>query len=307
MNASECLNNILLITDDARLAGLINEHVSSARYTLTLCTGGMKIPQTIMRVFRIHNFDAVLLDMSVLLAIGPEIIRLIRFRDEKLDIILLNTVALPDRMKSIRRDETQMVIASGVPDRLLMTLDRMMIRKRLSDVTDRHGGFPAPLVDGATGLFARGYFCERVVQEIRSMQRSGGSFTVLFCAISGLKQIYNDYGINTGDAVLKQVSMDMRAACRRCDTMARTRMDEISILLPTASVEGSRMVAQRLINAVRGISHGLKRDGTTAIAIGMSTYPVHAKLSRDLLHIADKALCRSRATHQGMYTMYGIL
>jgi diguanylate cyclase (GGDEF)-like protein len=307
MTATCRLNNVLLITDDAHLAAFINEQLTGARYTVTLCTGGSRMPQSIMRLFLKHCFDAVLLDMNILVTIGPEIIRMIRLRDEKLGIILLSCPGAAALMRFAGRDDILMVNGPADPGRLLMTLDRMMTRKRFPETGNRHTRIPAPLVENVTGLYARSYFCERLAQEIHSMQRNGGGFSVLLCAVRGLKRIYHDYGTIAGDAVLRQVSSAVRETCRRCDTVARTRVDEISIILPTASIEGSRIVADRLVNAVSTVSHESMGDGSAAIAIGMSTYPVHADLSSDLLHKADRALCQSRAKLPGMYTMYPAL
>jgi diguanylate cyclase (GGDEF)-like protein len=303
MNAAECLNKILLITDNMHLAALINEQCGRARYTITLCTGGRSIPRVIMGLFRRHCFDAVLLDMPVLAAAGTDIVRMIRFRDEKLGIILLNCPGPLNLMHPVSAREIQAIPGPMDAAGLLAELDRMMIRKRLPAAGP--GPAPALLTDDVTGLYTRVYFCERLLQEIRAMQREGGGFSVLFCAVSGLKRIYHDHGIAGGNAVLKQVAPVVREACRRCDTVARTRIDEISIILPTADIEGARTVAERIIRAASGISHSSMRDRPAAMAIGMSTYPVHAKISRDLLLRADRDLCRSRAVSSGMYTVYG--
>lgn len=104
-------------------------------------------------------------------------------------------------------------------------------------------------LDPLTELLNRdGWFSSALA--IRSAGREVLPVSLLYADLDGFKGINDTYGHQAGDELLRYIANEMRHALRHEDILSRWGGDEFLILLPGATPETSRLIAQRMIDAV---------------------------------------------------------
>ncbi len=126
----------------------------------------------------------------------------------------------------------------------------------LRDVTERkalesqlrHQAFH----DSLTGLANRLRFMDRLEHALLLAKRSAHTnIGVLYLDLDYFKNVNDELGHTTGDALLKQVAQRIQGCVRATDTAARLGGDEYAVLLEDAtSVQEARNVAMRILDEV---------------------------------------------------------
>lgn len=85
-----------------------------------------------------------------------------------------------------------------------------------------------------------------------------------------------------------------RAALRSGDVLCRLGGDEFAVIAPQAQVDGAKLVASRLREAVRRASEELIPGSGVTASIGIATAPVHGTDPTALIRHADEALYEAK-------------
>jgi diguanylate cyclase (GGDEF)-like protein/PAS domain S-box-containing protein len=168
----------------------------------------------------------------------------------------------------------------------------------VEDVTDRHR-VERELAhrathDPLTKLPNRTLLEDRLAQAFGRLRREGSSVTLLFIDLDGFKEINDDHGHQTGDAVLVEVAGRLRKVIREIDTVARLGGDEFVAVCESLEPDEAEHIAQR----VRDSIGSPMLVGDTALRVGAS---VGVTVSFDpeadvmgLLELADQAMYRNK-------------
>lgn len=154
--------------------------------------------------------------------------------------------------------------------------------------------------DGLTGLFNHRSFMEHLELEVARSTRYKRSFSLLFLDLDDFKQVNDHHGHLTGDAVLERMAELLRdgpLGLRASDLSARYGGEEFCVLLPETDLEGGRIKAERLRQAVDGCdweAHGLGLSDSVTVSIGVASYPEHGETPTALLQAADTALYEAK-------------
>ncbi len=147
------------------------------------------------------------------------------------------------------------------------------------------------MTDALTGLSNRRRLYQRGEEEVRRVQRYGGSLSALLMDIDSFKAINDSYGHDVGDAVLKEFADTVRHTLRDVDMVGRIGGEEFAVLLPNTSLEEARALARRLTDAVRAMP--LSADGSEfgiTVSIGVATSTPETTTFAALVKAADVAL-----------------
>ncbi len=158
------------------------------------------------------------------------------------------------------------------------------------------------LTDALTGIFNRGFFDQRIKDEIARAFRYGQPLSCLFLDLDHFKKINDLHGHQTGDEVLRQVAALISGHLRRSDILARYGGEEFVILLPQTAGRHAADIAERIRKHVAAyqFTFGGKNLPIT-ISIGVATLkpeenhhaPARAEAEK-LIETADAALLQAK-------------
>ncbi|WP_019362241.1 diguanylate cyclase domain-containing protein, partial [Pseudomonas asplenii] len=149
--------------------------------------------------------------------------------------------------------------------------------------------------DGLTGLSNRRHFDEYLELEWRRALREQAQLSLLMIDVDYFKSYNDSFGHLEGDEALRKVAVAIReASSRPSDLPARYGGEEFSLVLPSTSQGGARLVAEKLRHNVAAlkIPHSMPSEGSVlTISIGLSTLiPQQGSNYRELILAADKGL-----------------
>jgi len=153
------------------------------------------------------------------------------------------------------------------------------------------------LTDVLTGLPNRRYLDRHLCQELARVQRHGGQLSVLVLDMDGLKQINDEFGHQTGDSALREVSQVLRASLRVYDVCARFAGDEFVVVLgdcDSAQAERRRVDLQRAISSL-WVEPLPGRIVPLSTSIGAATFPDDADTVDGVMGVADQHMYRDKA------------
>jgi diguanylate cyclase (GGDEF)-like protein len=149
-------------------------------------------------------------------------------------------------------------------------------------------------LDPLTGLFNRNALEQRLGE--LDGQPGGGedgrSHALLLCDLDHFKDVNDRLGHAAGDTVLQDVAYTMRAVLRAGDSIYRVGGEEILVVLPGATREDARVIAERLRGAVR------ERRPTgvaVTVSIGVAVSGSGPLDTDELIGLADTALYSAKA------------
>jgi len=149
--------------------------------------------------------------------------------------------------------------------------------------------------DALTRLFNRRYVDTICRRHTEISMKQGHPFSMLMIDIDHFKQVNDNYGHDSGDAVLKQFSELLLLSVRTSDFIFRIGGEEFLVILGNTNEENAFFVAEKIRCACEEYSFNL----TTNIqikktcSIGVSTFAGHPDYKR-IIKLADLALYEAK-------------
>lgn len=140
------------------------------------------------------------------------------------------------------------------------------------------------VTDPLTGIGNRRLFADRLSLKLAEAERSM-PLTVLLIDVDNFKSYNDKFGHPAGDEVLKNVSGALNDVVRRVDCLARYGGEEFA-LASTTDAAGAKVLAEKLLNAVRSVPCGSR---PVTVSIGIATYESGDTMS-SIIGRADIAL-----------------
>ena len=176
-------------------------------------------------------------------------------------------------------DEIDERLLNGVSNQLEATLSKLEFQYRA-------------VTDAMTGLYNHRYFQQEMNRQIDRTQRMNGNFTLVMSDLDHFKRVNDTFGHQQGDIVLRAVAGAIKKSIRgKIDVPCRYGGEEFGIILPDTPLEGAKIFADRLRNAVEELEFDFDgRSVRITISIGLATFPDSATDKRSLIESADRAL-----------------
>jgi len=193
-------------------------------------------------------------------------------------------------------EEARMGLGRSLAQAAAIALDNARLYEEL-----RHQAFH----DGLTGLANRALFSDRVEHALARSIRTGSIIGVLFVDLDDFKTVNDRFGHQAGDQLLRSIAERIVAILRPGDTAARLGGDEFAILLEDLhGQDDARLVAERLIHAIRTPTRLGDVDALVGASIGIALSTAGGELAPDLLRNADFAMYRAKGAGKGRYEVF---
>lgn len=149
------------------------------------------------------------------------------------------------------------------------------------------------LTDSLTGFPNRRYAMERVGQEWSTASRTRRPLSAMVVDVDEFKRFNDNFGHDTGDAILRQVAQSLKTALRAQDVVARTGGDEFLVICPDTHLDAALACAERVRFAVEAGGHATKGRKVT-VSIGVATREAGMNDAEALVKRADQALYQAK-------------
>ncbi len=154
--------------------------------------------------------------------------------------------------------------------------------------------------DSLTQLHNR-HRMEEMLSEQRSLQeRYDEPCGILLLDVDHFKQVNDRYGHQTGDRVLQEFAQLIRTNIRITDRACRWGGEEFLIICPQTNLEGTRALAEKLLEGIRTheFPHGESMTGSIGLGMLQDEVALHHQLER-----IDNALYQAK--NQGRNRVVG--
>jgi diguanylate cyclase (GGDEF)-like protein/PAS domain S-box-containing protein len=159
--------------------------------------------------------------------------------------------------------------------------------------------------DTLTHLPNRRMYQDRMLQEMKKVQRSGKKLALLFLDLDHFKEVNDSFGHKMGDMLLVDVAKRIVGCVRDTDTVARMGGDEFTVILTEVDELGSvERVANSIVHAL-GLPFEIgSGQSHVSASVGIAMYPTDATDSHELLRMADLAMYEAKDSGRNTYRYF---
>ncbi len=129
---------------------------------------------------------------------------------------------------------------------------------------------------------------ENLIEELIANDKTK-QFSIIFFDLDNFKTLNDTLGHIQGDLSLKQLSSIARNSIRETDSVGRIGGDEFMIILPSASLNTAKIIAERFRENVEKDT-----DPKFTVSVGLATYPHDGESLKELVETGDNGLYASK-------------
>ena len=172
--------------------------------------------------------------------------------------------------------------------------DQQFIHGAVVDITEKHQAYQklAYLAthDPLTGVLNRNEFEKTLFKALTELKQGGQTATMMYIDLERFKHINDTSGHIAGDALLRQISDELKAVLNDQGHLARLGGDEFAILLPGINGNEAFVIAYRLVETVKEFRFlWEERIYTVGISIGMKELNADDSSLTQIFTCADNA------------------
>lgn len=230
--------------------------------------------------------DTVLLDMTLLVGTGVDVLRALRHKGFQGRILMLTHHAM-----DAYRDMCMQAGADGFYDKgsglesLFGDLDELLQSERAAGRQTR----PSPLLrDTATGLLGQVALLERLDQVLRMVNAESGRVAVTVVVLKGLEALLRSQGVQAAAPVLVEVGRRLSSCAGPVDLLARHANEQFALVVSRAgAAQEAEAMGERIRDALAQPfdlgGHPVRLDSH----VGVALHPRDAITARGLLILAE--------------------
>jgi diguanylate cyclase (GGDEF)-like protein len=146
--------------------------------------------------------------------------------------------------------------------------------------------------DDLTALYTRGYFIDKLKDEVRRVQHLDQHLSLMMIDIDFFKQYNDKFGHIVGDLVLKKMGILLKDALSEFNPLlCRFGGEEFLVMLSGIDKNRSLIIAEELRQRIQGEKIMLRRQDThITVSIGVASLPLDTQDEDELVQKADKAM-----------------
>jgi diguanylate cyclase len=188
------------------------------------------------------------------------------------------------------------LIVYDVTDTAVNKIAQQLAHKQLQELSR---------IDHLTGLYNRGFWESRLIQEFKRFDRYQLNSTLVMFDIDHFKKVNDTYGHTVGDDVIREVSRALRSQLRDLDIAGRYGGEEFGVILTGTTAEGAAVFAERLRNTIENlVVHSEGQEVKFTISLGINQLDESTPDHRAWIEKADQALYQSKEGGRNRYTIF---
>jgi diguanylate cyclase (GGDEF)-like protein/PAS domain S-box-containing protein len=189
--------------------------------------------------------------------------------------------------ESGRLTETKQQLAVTVTEHIALSLANLKLRETLKNQSIR---------DPLTCLFNRRYMEESLERELIRCQRKQQPLSIIMLDVDHFKRFNDTFGHEAGDAVLQKLGQFLQSHIRGSDIACRYGGEELTLILPEASLEVTKKRAEQIREGIKHLSvqHHGQALGAITLSLGVASFPEHGLSGEAVIRAADAALYRAK-------------
>jgi diguanylate cyclase (GGDEF)-like protein/PAS domain S-box-containing protein len=160
------------------------------------------------------------------------------------------------------------------------------------------------LHDPLTELPNRVLFTDRLQHALSRAKRRQQAVAIMFMDLDNFKVVNDSLGHQTGDRLLKAVSMRISKFLRPEDTVARLGGDEFVFLLEDTDADGASRIAERILGELRAPFTIGRRQFFVTASVGITVGGRNEKRVAEHLRDADLAMYRAKHLGKARYAIF---
>lgn len=155
--------------------------------------------------------------------------------------------------------------------------------------------------DSLTGLLNHGAWKDLLHLKFEQYRQHNIQATLALFDIDHFKAINDSFGHIVGDAVLRQLSSDLKSLLDQYELAGRYGGDEFCVILPTLPLSKAEALMEQLREALQQYRHPQVPELRVSLSIGLAAYQPLYNDALEWLDDADKALYTAK--HKGRNTI----
>jgi diguanylate cyclase (GGDEF)-like protein len=291
--------NILLVDDDAIDREIVKRALRSNDefsfiHEVSSAEEGLRVADE-------GDFDVLLLDYKMPKTNGIEMIIELRKRPNLGKTAIVMVSASDDEALALSCIEAgaqdfitkNEISASKLKRAIVQAKKRFELEKKLYDSFCQVRELAEK--DSLTGLANRYHFEEALKVLVVNNKRSHNHIALFMLDLDHFKNVNDTYGHDTGDQLLKQVTLRIKQCLRGNELFGRLGGDEFAILITGLKLlEDTTVVAQRIIQSLDMPFHIDGHHIQCSVSIGIAMYPHNTNSAETLTKYADIAMYRAK-------------
>ena len=159
--------------------------------------------------------------------------------------------------------------------------------------------------DELTSLPTHALLIDRISQAFKLSKRNGEKVAILFLDLDDFKRVNDAFSHRIGNLLLQVVAQRLKSLVRGSDTVARIGGDEFVVVLRVRYPQGVLQVIQKIMKSISEPIVIGNREISISASIGVTFYPDDGTDIEELIHQADMAMYKAKASGKGSYAFYG--
>jgi len=220
--------------------------------------------------------------------------------------VIIGSFELYQDVSRFKREIVNLVTLSGLILALILLsvflISFLLLRRKAIQLKDVQAILKnQATIDFLTGIYNRRQLMTRCEEEMSRLgrinegQQPKSLLVFILVDIDFFKKINDTYGHDAGDEVLRELALRLKNSIRQHDIIGRYGGEEFLIVLPDATQEQLRVIAERLWHCVRSAPINYKGESiAAAISLGVASTTGEEETHEQVISRADNALYRSK-------------
>jgi len=299
----ELRGTALVFEDNQQVASIIMKLLSDIGLRTQICRTSFELEAYLS----VSSPDIITLDINLPKGQGVEMCRRLR-KIESIKatpiIVISGAMQTADMVECLRAGANDFMIKPFTKEEFNARIQIHLRTKQLQDELAQKIRIMENLAynDTLTGLMNRRFLDEGLKREIQRSKRNNVPLGVILMDLDHFKKKNDTYGHAIGDQILAGVAAVLRDYVRLTDFACRYGGEEFCVLLPGATSEQAKIVAERIRSNCEKKRFSEKELEQT-VSIGVSSYP-HPSSETSLIVDSDEALYSAKESGRNRVVIF---